>query len=56
MTLGIEKRVYSFRLEESLVKDLRKYAKQQNRNLSNLVETVLKRYVAEEKQKEAQSE
>ena len=54
MTVGIEKKVYSFRLEDSLVEDLQKYAKQQNRKLSNLVETILKQYVAEEKRKEAQ--
>ncbi|WP_295628917.1 DUF6364 family protein [uncultured Intestinimonas sp.] len=52
--MGIEKKVYSFRLEDSLVEDLQKYAKQQNRKLSNLVETILKQYVAEEKRKEAQ--
>ena len=54
--MGIEKRVYSFRLEDSLVEDLQKYAKQQNRTLSNLVETLLKGYVAEQKRKEARRE
>lgn len=31
----------SFRLEETLVKQLEKLALEQNRNLSNLVETIL---------------
>lgn len=44
MKMGVEKKVYSFRLEIGLVEDLQIYAKQENRKLSNLVETVLKRF------------
>lgn len=50
--MGIEKKVYSIRLEEELVEDLRKYAKLKNRNFSNLVETILKNYVINLKSKE----
>mgnify|MGYP000091612333 CR=1 FL=1 len=55
MKMGVEKKVYSFRLEIGLVEDLQTYAKQENRKLSNLVETVLKRYVEEQKKKEKSS-
>ena len=51
----VEKKVYRFRLEIGLVEDLQTYAKQENRKLSNLVETVLKRYVEEQKKKEKSS-
>lgn len=46
-TMGIEKKVYSFRLPLELVEELQKRAQAENRTLSNLVETVLKAYVAE---------
>ena len=39
--MGIEKKTYSFRLEENLVEQLRVYAKEENRNLSNMIETIL---------------
>ena len=41
MFMGIEKKTYSFRLGEDLVESLRFYAQQQNRTLSNFVETTL---------------
>ena len=44
--MGIEKKVYSFRLEQELADRLQEYAKQENRSLSNMVETILKEYVA----------
>ena len=44
--MGIEKRTYSFRLEETLVERLRQYAKAENRNLSNMVETILLQYLS----------
>ena len=44
--MGIEKKVYSFRLEEDLVEQLRVYAKEENRNLSNMIETILLQYVS----------
>jgi len=55
MKMGVEKKVYSFRLEIGLVEDLQIYAKQENRKLSNLVETVLKRSVKEQKAREKSS-
>lgn len=43
--MGIEKKVYSFRLNEELMTSLKKISEEQNRNLSNLVETILKDYI-----------
>ena len=45
--MGIEKKTYSFRLEDELVEALRQLAERENRNLSNMVETILKKYVEE---------
>lgn len=53
--MGIEKKVYSFRLETQLIEQLQTYAKEENRTLSNMVETVLKRYAAQ-KEQERQTE
>lgn len=44
--MGIEKKTYSFRLEEDLVEQLRVYAKEEHRNLSNMIETILLQYVS----------
>ena len=44
--MGIEKKVYSFRFDEDMVEKLRLYGQQENRPLSNLVETVLLDYLA----------
>ena len=44
--MGIEKKTSSFRLEEDLVEQLRVYAKEENRNLSNMIETILLQYVS----------
>lgn len=41
-----ERRVYSFRLEEKMMEKLKVHAKEDNRTLSNLVETILKSYIA----------
>ena len=43
--MGLEKKVYSVRLDESLLNELKIIAESENRSLSNLVETVLKKYV-----------
>ena len=43
--MGIEKKVYSVRLDEELLAELKAISKEENRSLSNLVETVLKKYV-----------
>ena len=50
--MGDEKKVYSFRLEPELVKELQRRARQENRTLSNLVETVLKQYALSEAEPE----
>ena len=47
--MGMEKKVYSVRLNEELLEELKKIAEKENRSLSNLVETVLKKYVSENK-------
>jgi len=44
--MGIEKKVYSVRLDEELLTELKVISKEENRTLSNLVETVLKKYVS----------
>ena len=44
--MGIEKKVFSVRLDEELYEELKVIAGAENRPLSNLVETILKRYVA----------
>ena len=46
--MGIEKKVYSVRLDEELLDKMKIIAKEQNRSLSNLVETVLKKCVQSE--------
>jgi len=47
--MGIEKKVYSVRLDEELLTELKVISKEENRSLSNLVETVLKKYVHSKK-------
>ena len=42
--MGIERKVYSFRLEEELVEKLKNISAEQNRSLSNFIETILKEY------------
>ena len=44
--MGIEKQVLSFCVDEELIDALKKLAKSDNRNLSNLIETILKQYVS----------
>ena len=44
--MGIEKKVVSMRLDEDFIEKLKEIAETQNRTLSNLIETVLKEYVA----------
>ena len=45
-TVGIEKKVYSFRFDEEMVEKLRAYAAQENRTLSNMIETILLQYLS----------
>jgi len=46
--MGIEKKVLSVRLDEELIEKLKMAAKDDNRTLSNLIETVLKKYADSE--------
>ncbi len=48
--MGIEKKTFSFRFSEEMVERLRIYAQEENRTLSNLVETVLLAYLREKDQ------
>jgi len=43
--MRIEKKVLSIRLDEEFINELKIIAKSENRPLSNLIETVLKKYV-----------
>lgn len=43
--IGTEKRTYSFRFDEDLIRQLQRCAARENRTLSNMVETILKRHV-----------
>ena len=47
--MGIEKKVLSIRLDEKFIDELKVIAKNENRPLSNLIETVLKKYVSSKK-------
>ena len=44
--MGIEKKVYSFRFDEDMIDKLRVYAEAENRNLSNMVESILLQYLS----------
>lgn len=44
MDMGIEKKVVSIRLDEEVITELKKCAEEENRPLSNMIETVLKIY------------
>ncbi len=48
--MGVEKKVYSFRLDIDMVNQLQYYAERDNRTLSNLVQTILKNYLNEKQQ------
>ena len=50
--MGIEKIVYSFRFDEDIIDKLRVYAEAENRNLSNMVETILLQYLSKREQEE----
>ncbi|MEA5134902.1 MAG: DUF6364 family protein [Candidatus Fimivivens sp.] len=49
--MGIEKKVVSIRLDEEFIEELKKTAKEENRPLSNLIETILKSYVKDKKER-----
>lgn len=42
--MGIEKKVVGIRLDEEIIAELKKCAEEENRPLSNMIETVLKAY------------
>ena len=50
--MGMEKKVLSVRLKETDIAKLRKCAEEENRTLSNLIETVLKDYLRQKGEKE----
>ncbi len=45
--MGVEKKVYSFRFDEEMVDKLRSYAREENRTVSNLIETILLKYLSD---------
>ena len=45
--MGLERKVYSFRFESSLMERISEEAKRENRSLGNMVETILKRHLEE---------
>jgi len=49
--MGIEKKTVSIRLDDELIERLKQLAEKENRNLSNYIETVLKKYIKESIQK-----
>lgn len=51
-TVGIEKKVYSFRFDEEMVEKLRVYAKAENRTVSNMIETILLQYLSKRESEE----
>jgi len=46
--MGIEKQVVSCRLDEKIIEKLKEIAEKENRTLSNLMETILKKYLTEQ--------
>mgnify|MGYP001103327397 CR=1 FL=1 len=45
--MGVERKVYSLRLNEELAEKIREYGQLENRNFANMVETILLQYVAQ---------
>lgn len=45
--MGVERKVYSLRLNEELAEKIRQYGQLENRNFANMVETILLQYIAE---------
>jgi len=43
--MGIEKRPISTRLDEKIVEKLKELADKENRTLSNVIETIIKKYI-----------
>lgn len=49
--MGNEKKVISLRLEEEFIEELKACAKEENRTISNLIETALIAYVKDKKER-----
>lgn len=49
--MGLEKKVVSIRLDEEIILELKKYAEEENRPLSNLIETIVKAYIKKKREK-----
>lgn len=47
--MGIEKKTTSVRLDEETLKRLKFQAEKENRNVSNLIETIIKQYLDDHK-------
>jgi len=43
--MGVEKKTVSTRLNDEVISELEKIAKEENRSISNLIETILKDYL-----------
>lgn len=50
--MGIEKKTYSVRLDEELAEKIKQYGLLENRNFTNMVETILKQYIAQREKSE----
>ena len=51
--MGIEKKLVSVRMDEWIIDELRAIAESENRPLSNLIETIIKQYLASKKPTES---
>jgi len=52
--MGVQKQIVAARLDEILIMELKKIAEEENRNLSNVIETIIKKYLKEKATKEKQ--
>lgn len=56
MHVGVEKKTYSFRFDETMIEKLRGYAAEENRNLSNMIETILLQYLSKREREEQKND
>lgn len=54
--MGVEKKTYSFRFDETMIEKLRGYAAEENRNLSNMIETILLQYLSKREREEQKND
>ena len=54
VNMGVQKQIVAARLDEILIMELKKIAEEENRNLSNVIETIIKKYLKEKATKEKQ--